>query len=156
MEIPFDQQEAFAREYLLRDRYVDIDLMQCAAHDSDLPYLSVGVRQFFNRSNLVRAALSIQAAYAADHTITARLMELVLRFTPDVRNELFTLCTDVENGGLGIFIYLLENTLPFVRPEWEEICIALKEHQPFDTSQMTIGVIDHDMLRQSSRFQMKK
>ena len=75
-EIPFDQQEAFTRDYLLRDRFVDIDLMQCADHDSDLPYLSVGVRQLFNRSNLVRAALSIQAAYAADHTITTRLMEL--------------------------------------------------------------------------------
>ena len=60
-------------------------------------------------------------------------------------NELFTLCTDVENGGLGIFIYLLENTLPFVRPEWKEICIALKEHQPIDTSQMTIRAIDHDV-----------
>lgn len=75
-EIPDDQQEAFARDYLLRDRFVDIDLMQCADHASDLPYLSAGVRQFFNRTNLVRAALSIQAAYAADHTITTRLMEL--------------------------------------------------------------------------------
>ena len=39
-EIPVEQQESFARDYLLRDRFVDIDLMQCADHASDLPYLS--------------------------------------------------------------------------------------------------------------------
>ena len=81
---------------------------------------------------------------------------LVVRFTPDVRNELFTTCTDTENGGLGIFINLLENTLPFVRPEWEEICIAYKKGDHTDTSQLTTAMIDKEMLRQSSRFQMNK
>ena len=81
---------------------------------------------------------------------------LAIRFTADARNELFALCTDVENGGFGIFIYLLENTLPFVRPEWETICIASKKNEPYDTSGLTTAVFDRDMLRQTSRFQMKK
>ena len=29
-EIPFDQQEAYVKSYLLRDCYVDIDLMNCS------------------------------------------------------------------------------------------------------------------------------
>lgn len=73
--IPFTQQEAFVKDYLLRSRYVDIDLMQCVTSDDSLPYLSAGVQQFFHRSNLVRATLSIQSAYAADRTVTDRLTE---------------------------------------------------------------------------------
>jgi len=75
-DIPFDQQETFVKDYLLRDRYVDIDLIQCADNNSELPYLSSGVRQFFERTNLVRSALAIQTAYAADRTITSKLTEL--------------------------------------------------------------------------------
>ena len=74
--IPFDQQEKYAKEYLLRSQYVDIDLMQEATPDSDTPYLSDGVQRFFQRTNVVRKALSIQAAYAADRTVTAKLTEL--------------------------------------------------------------------------------
>ncbi len=81
---------------------------------------------------------------------------LFLKFAPDVRNELFALCTDVENGGLGIFIYLLENTLTFVRPEWEDICTAYKKQEPIENSALTPVMIDRNILRQSSRFQMKK
>lgn len=77
--IPFDQQEKYAKEYLLRSQYVDIDLMQEATPDSDTPYLSDGVKKFFERTNVVRAALSIQAAYAADRTVTAKLTELAFR-----------------------------------------------------------------------------
>ena len=74
--IPFDQQEKYAKDYLLRSQYVDIDLMQEATPDSDTPYLSEGVQRFFQRTNVVRKALSIQAAYAADRTVTAKLTEL--------------------------------------------------------------------------------
>ena len=73
-EIPFHQQEVYIKEYLLRDRYVDIDLIQCA--DSDPPYLSEGVRAFFLRTELVRETLRIQHTYAADRTVTARLIKL--------------------------------------------------------------------------------
>ena len=88
-EIPVYQQEAYIKDYLLRDRYVDIDLMQCVPHravprstastalnDTVPPYLSVGVQSFFQRTNLVREALHIQDAYAADRTVTARLTDL--------------------------------------------------------------------------------
>ena len=73
-EIPFHQQEVYIKEYLLRDRYVDIDLIQCA--DSDPPYLSDGVHAFFQRTGLVRETFRIQHAYAADRTVTSRLMNL--------------------------------------------------------------------------------
>ena len=63
----------------MRSQYVDIDLMQEATPDSDTPYLSDGVKKFFERTNVVRAALSIQAAYAADRTVTAKLTELAFR-----------------------------------------------------------------------------
>ena len=39
-EIPFTQQETFARDYLLRNCYVDIDLMQCTRDDTDWPCCS--------------------------------------------------------------------------------------------------------------------
>ena len=75
-EIPFSQQEAYAKNYLLRDIYVDIDLIQCAKPEDDIPYLSVGVKDFFNRTNIVRSALAIQASFAADHTVTQHLTDL--------------------------------------------------------------------------------
>ncbi len=89
-EIPIYQQDAYIKDYLLHDRYVDIDLMQCVSCSStstafndaeDLPdslYLSVGVQSFFQRTNLVREALHIQNAYAADRTVTARLTDLAI------------------------------------------------------------------------------
>lgn len=74
--IPFDQQEKYAKEYLLRSQYVDIDLMQKATSETDVPYLSEGVKSFFERTAVVRETLSIQSAYASDRTITKKLTEL--------------------------------------------------------------------------------
>ena len=88
-EIPFHQQETYVKEYLLRDRFVDIDLMQCANDElphgglpygdllhGDLPYLSEGVQSFFQRTDLVRMVLRIQKSYSADRTVTARIAKL--------------------------------------------------------------------------------
>ena len=122
-EIPFTQQETFARDYLLRDCYVDIDLMQCTRDDTDWPCCSAGVQQFFHRSNLVRKMLSIQNAFAAERTVTIHLTELA-----------------TENG----FSY---RTL---------ICLEFKRHEESDLSELATVIIDRDILRQSSRFQMKK
>ena len=156
-------------EYLHRGNVSKIDVLRQIYDESNIPMVLCGTYQLqtllsgandHNQPQIFRRLFKAEFKLVTKEEFTKYLDTLeellVLRFTPDVRNELFTLCTDVENGGLGIFIYLLENTLPFVRPEWEEICIALKEHQPIDTSQLTTGIIDHDMLRQSSRFQMKK
>ena len=78
--------------------------------------------------------------------------------TLEIQNELFALCTDMENGGLGIFIYLLENMLLFVRPRWEDICAAYKKDGGPDgtAGEMEMVTIDRNTLRQSSRFQMRK
>lgn len=156
-------------EYLHRGNVSKIDVLRQIYDESNIPMVLCGTYQLqtllsgandHNQPQIFRRLFKAEFKLVTKEEFTKYLDTLeellVLRFMPDVRNELFTLCTDVENGGLGIFIYLLENTLPFVRPEWEEICIALKEHQPIDTSQLTTGIIDHDMLRQSSRFQMKK
>lgn len=79
-EIPFIQQEAYVKEYLLRDRYVDVDLMQEATPDDEIPYLSVGVQAFFKRTKLVRDTISIQKAYAADRTVTSHLTNLATSY----------------------------------------------------------------------------
>jgi len=77
-EIPIVQQEAYIKEYLLRDRYLDIDLMQYADPTAELPLYSAGVKAFFQRTSIVRTALSIQADYAADRSVTARLTDYAL------------------------------------------------------------------------------
>lgn len=74
VEIPFYQQEIYAKEYLLRDRYVDIDLMQYS--DGEIPCLSKGVQDFFKRTKVVRELLSIQKTYSHDRSITMRLKVL--------------------------------------------------------------------------------
>ena len=81
---------------------------------------------------------------------------LVIRFKSEARNELFSLCTDAENGGLGIFIFYLENTLPFIRPEWKDICEAKKLNKPYDTSQLENISVDKALLKQTSRFLMTR
>lgn len=83
---------------------------------------------------------------------------LKLKFTANAQNELFALCTDMENGGLGIFIYQLENTLTFIRPEWEDICIIHKNGGSSEiiTSSLETAVIDRETLRQAARFKMTK
>ena len=79
-EIPFTQQEAYVKEYLLRDRYVDVDLMQEATPHDEITYLSVGVQAFFKRTKLVRDTISIQKAYAADRTVTSHLTNLATSY----------------------------------------------------------------------------
>lgn len=156
-------------ENLHRGNVSKIDVLRQIYDESNIPMVLCGTYQLqallsgandHNQPQIFRRLFKAEFKLITKEEFTKyiELLEslLVLRFTPDVRNELFALCTDVENGGLGIFIYLLENTLPFVRPEWEEICIAHKKNETVDTSNMNTGIIDRDMLRQSSRFQMKK
>lgn len=156
-------------ENLHRGNVSKIDVLRQIYDESNIPMVLCGTYQLqallsgandHNQPQIFRRLFKAEFKLITKEEFTRYLDDLerllVLRFTPDARSELFTLCTDIENGGLGIFIYLLENTLPFVRPEWEEICIALKEHGPVDTSQLVTGIIDRNMLRQSSRFQMKK
>ncbi len=69
-EIPFNQMETYIREFLLRDSYVDIDLMQCSSSADDLPYISSGVRAFYKRTEVIREIRDIQNTYAFDRTVT--------------------------------------------------------------------------------------
>ena len=122
---------------------------------------SVGWEENWEIGDIFRRLFKAEFKLVTKEEFTIYLNELepilLIRFTPEVRSELFALCTDIENGGLGIFIHLLENTLTFIRPEWIDICIAYKNNaEPYDTSQLSTVVIDKDILKQSSRFQMKK
>lgn len=84
-EIPHTQQEQYIKEYLLRDRYVDIDLLQCAGSDTLAPLQAQGVKDFFKRTSLVRAILAMQKAYRADRTVTARITALAKQNTTTYR-----------------------------------------------------------------------
>ncbi len=156
-------------EYLHHGNVNKIDVLRQIYDESNVPMVMCGTYQLqnvlsgandHNQPQIFRRLFKAEFKSVSKEEFTKYLDDLekllVIRFTADVRNELFALCTDVENGGLGIFIYLLENTLLFVRPEWEEICRAFKNGSDFDTSNLTTSIIDKDMLRQSSRFQMKK
>lgn len=109
-EIPFNQMEMYTKEYLLRDCYVDIDLIQCAQSDDDLPYISSGVKAFYERTDVVREILNIQNTYAAGRTITVRLEELADKLNMSYRTlirerrrfmyhtSLMNLLSDPNNG----------------------------------------------------------
>lgn len=156
-------------EYLHRGNVNKIDVLRQIYDESNIPMVMCGTYQLqnvlsgandHNQPQIFRRLFKAEFKSTTKDEFTKYIDQLeellLLRFTADVRNELFALCTDMENGGLGIFIYLLENMLLFVRPEWEEICIAHKNGTETDTSHLTPAVIDRDLLRQSSRFQMKK
>ena len=156
-------------EYLHHGNVNKIDVLRQIYDESNVPMVLCGTYQLqnvlsgandHNQPQIFRRLFKAEFKAVTKEEFTKYLDDLekllVIQFTADVKNELFALCTDVENGGLGIFIYLLENTLLFVRPEWEEICLAHRNGDVFDTSGFSTGVIDRDMLRHSSRFQMKK
>lgn len=99
-------------------------------------------------------------------------------FQPDARTELFTLCLDRENGGLGVFFALVELLFSIVRPEWKEISLqreapcspkASSDSSSVDlatgnmngTSEVNVAtlspvVIDKSTIRDASRYKMTK
>lgn len=157
-------------EYLHRGNVSKIDVLRQIYDESHTPMVLCGTYHLqallsgandHNQPQIFRRLFKAEFKLVTKEEFTIYLNELepilLIRFTPEVRSELFALCTDIENGGLGIFIHLLENTLTFIRPEWIDICIAYKNNaEPYDTSQLSTVVIDKDILKQSSRFQMKK
>ena len=50
-------------------------------------------------------------------------------FTQEARTQLFSLCRDRGNGGLGIFIALLELIFSIVRPEWKDITKQMQYYE---------------------------
>ncbi len=64
----------------------------------------------------------------------------------------------MENGGLGIFIAMLELMFSIIRPEWKDICKAVKKNtEPTtDINQIETVTIDRNTIRQASRFKMTK
>lgn len=156
-------------ENLHRGNVSKIDVLRQIYDESNIPMVLCGTYQLqallsglndHNQPQIFRRLFKAEFKVVTKEEFTVYVDDLEkllkLKFTSDVRNELFALCTDMENGGLGIFIYLLENTLTFIRPEWEAICLEFKRHEESDLSELATVIIDRDILRQSSRFQMKK
>ena len=157
-------------EYLHRGNVSKIDVLRQIYDESHTPMVLCGTYHLqallsgandHNQPQIFRRLFKAEFKLVTKEEFTIYLDELepllLIRFTPEVRSELFALCTDIENGGLGIFIHLLENTLTFIRPEWVDICIAYRNNTaPYDASQLSTVVIDKNILKQSSRFQMKK
>lgn len=59
-------------------------------------------------------------------------------FSQEARTELFSLCRDRENRGLGIFIALLELIFSIVRPEWKDITKQLQYQEEQKKKQVLI------------------
>ncbi len=70
-EIPFTQQETFARDYLLRDCYVDIDLISLPTAVSSSGFLSHSNHQRFARW-LVQLATAQQTIKVEEKPLTKR------------------------------------------------------------------------------------
>ena len=157
-------------EYLHRGNVSKIDVLRQIYDESHVPMVLCGTYQLqallsgandHNQPQIFRRLFKAEFKPVTKDEFTTYINELepllLIKFTAEVKSELFALCTDIENGGLGILIYLLENTLNVIRPEWPDICVAYKENlTPYDTSQLSTILIDKELLKQCSRFQMKK
>ena len=157
-------------EYLNRKGAEKLDILRQIYDESNVPMVLCGTYRLknmlttadknHNQPQITRRLLKAEFKPVTKEEFTTYLDQLeelfVIHFKLEARNELFSLCTDAENGGLGIFIYFLENTLPFVRHEWEDICEAYKMHKSYDTSRFEKATIDKALLKQTSRFLMTR
>ncbi len=143
--IPSAQQESFVRYYLLRNRYVDIDLIQCITPDANWPCLSAGVQQqitealiadpkhillFDGCENLHRGNVSkidvlrqiydesnIPMVLCGTYQLQALLSGANDHNQPQIFRRLFKAeFKPITKEKYTKYIELLENTLPFVRP----------------------------------------
>ncbi|MCD7751945.1 MAG: hypothetical protein LUI10_09450 [Lachnospiraceae bacterium] len=55
--------------------------------------------------------------------------EYAVCFTQEARRDLYQLCSDRSNGGLGNFIEILELAFTLVRPEWKSISFQLNRRE---------------------------
>lgn len=135
----------------------DISMVLCGTYD--LENVLSGANKH-NQPQIFRRIFRVEQKSATKEEFTKYLNLLeelfVARFTPEAKNELFAICTDMDNGGIGVFTRLLEIVFMFTRNEWEEICYNYKNGIKTDTSNLTPITIDKDILKYSSRFQMRK
>ena len=137
----------------------DVNMVLCGTHK--LHSLLSGANDH-NQPQIFRRLLKAEFGVTTKQEVTDYLDQLEnllhIRFTSDARNELFTLCTDVENGGLGIFIAMLELMFSIIRPEWKEICRSAKKNTDpsIDVDVLESKVIDRNTIRQASKFKMTK
>lgn len=109
---------------------------------------------------MVRRVIKAEFGIITKEEVTVYLDQLeqllFVHFTAEARNELFALCTDAENGGLGIFISLLELMFTIIRPEWKEICISKRDGKASPYKELKVIDINREILKQVSRFKMTK
>ena len=102
-------------ENLHRGNVSKIDVLRQIYDEADIPMVLCGTYQLqnllsgandHNQPQIFRRILKAEFKLITKDEFTNyinSLEELLkIHFTTDVRNELFSLCTDIENGGLGI------------------------------------------------------
>lgn len=137
----------------------DVNMVLCGTHK--LHALLSGANDH-NQPQIFRRLLKAEFGIVSKFEVSTYLEQLEtllhIQFTPDARNKLYALCTDAENGGLGIFIAMLELIFSIIRPEWKDICKAARKNtEPTpDINQLDSATIDRNTIRQASRFKMTK
>lgn len=155
-------------ENLHRGNVYKIDVLRQIYDESNIPMVLCGTYHLQtilagannNQPQIFRRLFKAEQKSVTKEEFTKYIDQLekllVIRFTTEARSELFAICTDMDNGGIGIFINLLEIALTFTRENWEEICTNYKNGIQSDTSTLKPAIIDKEILRYTARFQMKK
>lgn len=128
-------------EYLHRGNVSKIDVLRQIYDQTNVPFVLCGTyrlksllvgnkKEEHDQPQIFRRLLKSEFNIIKKEEILSYLDLLektyAVTFSQEARTELFSLCRDRENGGLGIFIALLELIFSIVRPEWKDITKQLQ------------------------------
>ena len=123
-------------EYLHRGNVSKIDVLRQIYDQTGVPFVLCGTYKLKNllvgndkdehdQPQIFRRLLKSEFNTIKKEEILSYLDRLeklyAVSFSQEARTQLFSLCRDRGNGGLGIFIALLELIFSIVRPEWKDI-----------------------------------
>lgn len=123
-------------EYLHRGNVSKIDVLRQIYDQTGVPFVLCGTYKLKNllvgndkdehdQPQIFRRLLKSEFNIIKKEEILTYLDRLeklyAVSFSQEARTQLFSLCRDRGNGGLGIFIALLELIFSIVRPEWKDI-----------------------------------
>ena len=123
-------------EYLHRGNVSKIDVLRQIYDQTGVPFVLCGTYKLknllvgndkdeHNQPQIFRRLLKSEFNTIKKEEILSYLDRLeklyAVSFSQEARTQLFSLCRDRGNGGLGIFIALLELIFSIVRPEWKDI-----------------------------------
>lgn len=94
---------------------------------------------------LCRARLSVMKQNEVLAYLTLLEKEYAVRFTREARTDLYNLCTDRNNGGMGNFIEVLELVFTLTRPEWQAIGYQLSMAAMCKQSSESVNVSEESL-----------